>query len=65
MENQKDNYIGNAWQNQYGINASLNLEKIKQLPVDNYGNVKVYIGKRKEVDPKSKATHYVKESIKK
>lgn len=62
MEQEKDNYVGTAWENQYGINVSINLEKIKQLPVDNYGNVKIYVGKRKEVDAKSKATHWVKES---
>jgi len=64
MENQtqKDNYLGTGWENQYGINVSLNLEKLKALPVDNYGNIKVYVGKRKEVDAKSKATHWVKES---
>ena len=62
MENQTDNYCGTAWENQYGINVSLNLEKLKQMPVDAYGNVKVYVGKRKEVDAKSKATHWVKES---
>lgn len=64
MENQtqKDNYVGTGWENQYGINVSLNLEKLKALPVDNYGNIKVYVGKRKEVDAKSKATHWVKES---
>ena len=63
MENQKqDNYVGTAWENQYGINVSLNLEKLKAMPVDAYGNVKVYVGKRKEIDTKSKATHWVKES---
>lgn len=64
MENQtqKDNYVGTGWENQYGINVSLNLEKLKALPVDAYGNIKVYVGKRKEVDAKSKATHWCKES---
>lgn len=62
MENQTENYVGTGWENQYGINVSINLEKIKNLPVDNYGNVKVYVGKRKSVDEKSKATHWVKES---
>ncbi len=59
---EKDNYVGTGWENQYGINVSINLEKIKQLTPDAYGNVKVYVGKRKEVDAKSKATHWVKES---
>lgn len=58
----KDNYVGTGWENQYGINVSINLEKIKQLTPDAYGNVKVYVGKRKSVDEKSKATHWVKES---
>lgn len=59
---QKDNYVGTGWENQYGINVSLNLEKIKALTPDAYGNVKVYVGKRKSVDEKSKSTHWVKES---
>lgn len=58
----KEVYLGSAWQNDYGINVSLNLEKLKQLPVDNWGNIKIYVGKRKSVDEKSKATHWVKES---
>lgn len=62
MENQKDNYVGTGWENQYGINVSLNIEKLKLLPVDAYGNIKVYVGKRKEIDEKSKATHWAKES---
>lgn len=62
MENQTENYVGTGWENQYGINVSINLEKIKALTPDAYGNVKVYVGKRKSVDEKSKATHWVKES---
>lgn len=59
---EKENYVGTGWQNDYGVNISLNLEKLKQLPVDNYGNIKLFVGKRKEVDAKSKATHWIKES---
>ena len=59
---EQDNYVGTGWENQYGINVSINLEKIKALTPDAYGNVKVYVGKRKSPDEKSKATHWVKES---
>ena len=59
---EQDNYVGTGWENQYGINVSINLEKIKALTPDAYGNVKVYVGKRKSPDDKSKATHWVKES---
>lgn len=57
-----ENYVGIGWQNDYGVNISVNLEKLNQLPKDSYGNVKLFVGKRKEVDAKSKATHWIKES---
>lgn len=62
METNTENYVGIGWQNDYGVNISINVEKLNQLPKDNYGNVKLFVGKRKEVDEKSKATHWVKES---
>lgn len=62
MQDDKVNYVGKGWANDYGINLQLNLEDLKKLPVDAYGCIKIYVGKRKEADPKSKATHYAKES---
>lgn len=61
MENQT-NYVGNGWQTNYGINLSLNLEKLKQLPIDSYGNIKLSVSLLKQVNEKSKATHSVKEN---
>lgn len=57
------NYVGNGWQNQYGdIQISVKLEELNKLPVNQYGEVKLFVGKLREVNPKSKATHYVCES---
>ena len=58
------NYVGSGWQNEkYDfINLSLNLEKLKQLPVNQYGDVKVTVAKMKKPNAKSKATHSVYEN---
>jgi len=62
MENQ-DNYVGKGWENNYGISLKMNLEKLKQLTPNQYGDIEVFVGKRKQgPDEKSKATHWVKES---
>ena len=59
MENEK--FVGKGWSNQYqGIRVSIKLEDIKNLPVNKYGDFELYVGPRKQVDEKSKATHYVK-----
>lgn len=59
MENEK--FVGKGWANQYqGIRVSIKLDDIKNLPVNKYGDVELYVGPRKQVDEKSKATHYVK-----
>jgi hypothetical protein len=58
-------YLGNGWENQYGLNVSINIEKLKQaiatgkLEVNKYGDVKINVGKLKQVNEKSKATHFV------
>ena len=58
-------YLGNAWENQYGFSLSINIEKLNQaiatgkLEVNKYGDVKINVGKLKQVNEKSKATHYV------
>lgn len=62
MENEK--FVGKGWSNQYqGIRVSIKLDDIKNLPVNKYGDVELYVGPRKQVDEKSKATHYVKWSL--
>ena len=58
-------YLGNAWEDQYGLNVSINLEKLNQaikdgkLEKNQYGDVKVRLGKLKQPNEKSKATHFV------
>jgi hypothetical protein len=58
-------YLGNAWEDQYGMNVSINLEKLNQaistgkLEKNEYGNVKIRLGKLKQPNEKSKATHFV------
>jgi hypothetical protein len=54
-------YVGGGWTGKYGINLSLNLEKLKGLRTDKYGNIRLAVGQRREVDEKSKQTHYVAE----
>ena len=58
-------YLGNGWENQYGLKVSINIEKLNQaiatgkLEVNKYGNVKINVGKLKQPNEKSKATHFV------
>ena len=58
-------YLGNGWENQYGLNVSINIEKLNQaiatgkLEVNKYGDVEINVGKLKQVNEKSKATHFV------
>jgi len=54
-------YVGGGWTGKYGLSLSLNLEKMKSLRVDKYGNIRISVGARREVDPKSKQTHYAAE----
>ena len=58
MENEK--YVGKGWKNDYGIKVQLKKEDLLDLPTNAYGDIEVFVGQRKEVDPKSKATHWVK-----
>ena len=57
-------YLGNGWEDQYGINVTINIEKLNQaistgkLEINKYGDVKVRVGKLKTQNEKSKATHY-------
>jgi len=59
------NYVGKGWQVKgYDmINIELNIHEINKLPVDpDWNTVKITIGKRKEIDGKSQATHSVWEN---
>ena len=58
MENEK--YVGKGWKNDYGIKVQLKKEDLLNLPTNAYGDIEVFVGQRKEIDPKSKATHWVK-----
>ena len=58
MENEK--YVGKGWKNDYGIKVQLKKEDLLNLPTNQYGDIEVFVGQRKEVDQKSKATHWVK-----
>ena len=58
-------YLGNAWEDTYGINVTVNLEKFEQairmgkLEKNSYGDVKISVQKLKTPNERSKATHYV------
>ncbi len=58
------NYLGNGWKagKHDIVNLSLNLEKLKQLPVNEYGDIKISVAKLKEPNSKTKATHTVYEN---
>jgi hypothetical protein len=58
MENEK--YVGKGWANQYGVKVQLKKQDLLDLPTNQYGDIEVFVGQRKEVDQKSKATHWVK-----
>lgn len=58
METEK--YVGKGWKNDYGIKVQLKKEDLLNLPTNTYGDIEVFVGQRKEIDPKSKATHWVK-----
>ena len=57
------NYVGNGWKKSFDnggsvISLQLNIEKLKLLPVDSYGNIKVTVGELKQLG-KGKQTHCV------
>lgn len=58
------NFLGNGWKaSKYDIvNLSLNLEKLKALPVNEYGDIKISVASMKEPNAKTKATHTVYEN---
>ena len=58
-------YLGNGWENEYGTIITINVEKLNQaikagqLEANKYGDIKLKVGKLKQVNEKSKATHFV------
>lgn len=65
MENSKT-FVGTAWEDQYGITLSLSMKQLQEAiengkaQVNTYGDVRIRIGKLREPNSKSKATHYVR-----
>ena len=63
MEN--NNYLGTGWQDEYGLNITINVEKFNKalqdglITINNYGDVKIRVGKLKQQNERSKATHFV------
>ena len=59
------NYLGSGWKKTFEnggslISLSVNLDKLKALPVDNYGNVRLVVGELRQLG-KAKQTHSVYE----
>ena len=58
-------FLGNAWEDQYGLNITINLEKFEQairlgqLEKNKYGDVRLRVQRLNSTNEKSKATHYV------
>jgi hypothetical protein len=58
-------YLGSAWSDDYGLNVSINIEKLNEaiksgkLEVNKYGDVRLRVQKLKAQNEKSKATHSV------
>ena len=56
-------YLGNGWENEYGLNLSININKLNEaiksgeLVVNQYSDVRVNCNKMKAPHEKSKATH--------
>ncbi len=65
MENSQT-FVGTAWEDQYGITLSLSMKQLQEAiengkaQVNTYGDVRIRIGKLREPNAKSKATHYVR-----
>ena len=56
-------YLGNGWENEYGLNLSINVQKLNdaiergELLVNQYGDVRINCNRMKAPHEKSKATH--------
>ena len=57
-------FVGVGWETRFPgggsmISLSINLEKVSLLPKDEYGNIRLVAGERREQDERSKAIHWV------
>lgn len=57
-------FVGRGWEKKFDnggsvVNLELDFDKLSALPKNDYGQVRVTVAGRREVDPKSKATHTV------
>ena len=58
-------FLGSAWSDDYGVNVTINVEKLKQamadgkLETNKYGDIRIRVQKLKNPNDKTKATHYV------
>jgi len=57
-------YVGKGWKKEfanggYVINMSIKKEELLKLTPNQYGDIRLVIGSRKQPDEKSKATHWV------
>ena len=52
-------FVGNGWERKYGVSIKVKKAQIASLPENKYGEVALYVGKLKNPNSKSKATHYV------
>lgn len=64
MESSK--FIGTGWKDESGITITIKVAELQKLvetgeyPVNNYGEVRVRVGKLQKPNEKSKATHFVR-----
>jgi hypothetical protein len=56
----QDNFVGTGWENKGGIRISIKKDKIAELETNQYGDVILFVGKLREPNEKSHATHFVK-----
>src|SRR3990167_8875524 len=68
MEKNEKNYVGKGWERTLKLKdgntitslaLSLKIDDLNKLPVNEYGDIKLIVGKRRSADEKSKATHWV------
>lgn len=60
------NYVGKGWGKKFDnggmvVSISIDANKLEGLPRDQYGNIHLVVGQRKEPDEKSKADWHVSE----
>jgi hypothetical protein len=52
-------FVGKGWESKFGVRITIKPKDLEKLNTNSYGDVLLEVVKRKEPDPKSKATHYV------